>query len=307
MSTILQTLSDDLAASVDRSNSFVVAIHARRRIPSSGVVWRRNLVVAADHTIQKDEGIDVRIGDARVVQAHVTGRDASTDICLLEIEGEHAPASVDLSPLHVGQLMLSIGRPGADVTVSLGMVSAVGPAWGTARGGRIDQFVRLDMSVYDGFSGSPLVTAAGEVAGLCSSGLARGSALVIPSVTVERVITSLQSSGGVLRRGFLGIGTHPVRLPDTIRARIAPIGGVVPGVGLMIVSVQPGTPAERAGILLGDVLVGLGDRTMEDPKDVFAVLGPDSVGRELSSTIVRAGEPLTLAVVVDAHPDRGQS
>jgi S1-C subfamily serine protease len=307
MSTILETLSDDLAASVDRSTRVVVAIHARRRIPSTGVIWRQNLVVAADHTIQTDEAIDVRLADGAVIKAHVTGRDASTDICLLEVEGDHAPASIDLTPLRVGQLTLSVGRPGADATASLGMVSAVGPAWRTARGGRIDQFVRLDMSVYDGFSGSPLVTAAGRVAGLCTSGLARGGAIVIPSPTVERVIASLQSNGGVMRRGFLGIGTHAVRLPESIRERLEPIGGVVPSIGLMIVSVQPGTPADRAGILIGDVLVGLGGQTMEDPKDVFAVLGPDSVGRELTGTLVRAGEPLTLPVLVEAHPEHGRS
>jgi S1-C subfamily serine protease len=75
----------------------------------------------------------------------------------------------------------------------------------------------------------------------------------------------------------------------------------------MVVSVQPGTPADRAGILIGDVLVGLGGQAMEDPKDVFAALGPESVGRELTATLVRAGQPLTLTLVVDPHPERSQS
>jgi S1-C subfamily serine protease len=307
MPSILETLSDDLAASVDRSNQSVVAIHARRRIPSTGVIWRNGLVVAADHTVQKDDAIDVKLAGGQVAQAHVTGRDPSTDICLLQLDGDHAPASIDVSPLRVGQLALSIGRPGAEITATLGLVSAVGPAWRTARGGRIDQFVRLDMSVYDGFSGSPLVTAAGKVAGLCTSGLTRGGAIAIPAATVERVITSLQSNGGVMRRGFLGIGTHVVPLPESIRAQVEPIGGRVPEVGLMIVSVQPGTSADRAGILIGDVLVGLGGQAMEDPKDVFAALGPESVGRELTGTLVRAGRPLTLTFVVDAHSERSQS
>jgi S1-C subfamily serine protease len=307
MPSILETLSDDLAASVDRATNVVVAIHARRRIPSTGVLWRSGLVVAADHTVQKDDAIDVRLSDGSVVQARVSGRDASTDICLLRIESDRAPASIDLAPLRVGQLTLSIGRPGADATATLGLVSAVGPAWRTARGGRIDQFVRLDMSVYDGFSGSPLVTAAGRVAGLCTSGLTRGGAIAIPAATVERVIASLEANGGVMRRGFLGIGTHVVPLPESIRTVIQPIGGRVPAVGLMVVSVQPGTPADRAGILIGDVLVGLGGQAMEDPKDVFAALGPESVGRELTGTLVRAGQPLTLTLVVDPHPERHQS
>lgn len=307
MPSLLESLSDDLAASVDRATQFVVAIHARRRIPSSGVIWRPDVVVAANHTVQKDEAIDVRLADGRTVAANVTGRDPSTDLCLLRLDGEHAPASIDSAPLRVGQLMLSVGRPGAEATASLGVVSAVGPAWRTARGGRIDQFVRLDMSVYDGFSGSPLVTAAGRVAGLCTSGLTRGGAIAIPSATVERVIGSLQANGGALRRGFLGISTHVVPLPDAIRQRVEPIGGRVPAVGLMVVSVQPGTPADRAGVLLGDVLVGLGGQAMEDPRDVFAVLGPESVGRELAGTLVRAGQPITLQLLVDAHPERSDS
>lgn len=307
MPSTLELLSDDLASSVDRATQAVVAIHARRRIPSTGVIWRSGLIVAANHTVQKDDAIDVRLGDGSVVQGSVTGRDPSTDVCLLRIESDRAPAAIDVAPLRVGQLALSIGRPGADATATLGLISAVGPAWRTARGGRIDQFVRLDMSVYDGFSGSPLVTPAGRVAGLCTSGLTRGGAIAIPSATVERVIAALESNGGVMRRGFLGIGTHAVPLPEAIRSRIEAIGGRVPAVGLMVVSVQPGTPADRAGILIGDVLVALGGQTMEDPKDVFAALGPESVGRELIATLVRAGQPLTLTLVVDPHPERSQS
>jgi serine protease Do len=305
MSTTLEVLSNDLAAAVERAGQAVVAIHARRRIPSTGVVWRENLIVAADHTVQKDEAIDVSLAGGRIVQAQVTGRDPSTDIVLLHLEGVPAPAPIDVTPLRVGQLALSVGRPGPEVTASLGVVSAVGPAWRTARGGRVDQFIRLDMSVYDGFSGSPLVTAAGQIAGLCTSGLARGGAFVIPSQTVERVIASLRANGGVLRRGFIGISTQVVPLPESIRGHIEPLGGVVPTAGLMIVSVQPGTPADRAGILLGDVLVGLGGRVMEDPKDVLASLGPESVGRTLTATLVRAGQPRTVDVVVDAYPERG--
>jgi S1-C subfamily serine protease len=307
MSTTLEALSNDLAAAVEHAGQAVVAIHARRRIPSTGIVWRENLIVAADHTVQKDEAIDVSLADGRVVQAQVAGRDPSTDVVLLHVDGAPTPAPIDVTPLRVGQLAISVGRPGPQVTASLGVVSAVGPAWRTARGGRIDQFIRLDMSVYDGFSGSPLVTAAGQVAGLCTSGFTRGGASAIPSQTVERVIASLQANGGVLRRGFLGISTQVVPLPDSIRGRVEPLGGVVPSVGLMIVSVQPGTPADRGGILLGDVLVGLGGRAVEDPKDVLSALGPESIGRTLTATLIRAGQPLTLDVVVDAHPEGGQS
>jgi serine protease Do len=303
MTTTLEALSNDLAAAVDRASRGVVAIRARRRIPSTGIVWRPGVIVAADHTVQKDEDIAVSLFDGTEIRARVAGRDAATDICILRADGDALqPASIDLSPPRVGQLALTVGRPGTEATASLGVVSAVGPEWRTARGGRIDQFVRLDVAVYDGYSGSPLVTAAGQVAGLCTSALARGAALAIPAKTVDRVVTSLLASGGVTRRGFLGISTQLVPLPEAIRERIAPLGGRVPRSGLMIVAVQPGTSADRAGILLGDLLVGLGNEPVEDPRDVFAALGSDTVGRDVSATIIRAGEPMTLQLTIDEHP-----
>ena len=138
----------------------------------------------------------------------------------------------------------------------MGIVSAAGPAWRTANGGRVDQFIHLDISIYDGYSGGPLVTASGRVAGICTSGLARGAPIVVPAATVHRVVDSLLAHGGVTRRGFLGVGTQLVPLPDSIRQQLKPIGGRVPATGLMIVSVQAGTSADRGGMLLGDVLSG---------------------------------------------------
>lgn len=308
MPTTLEALSNDLATAVDRASRGVVAIRARRRIPSSGIVWRPGVIAAADHTVQKDEDIGVLLADGGEARARVVGRDPSTDICILRLDAERAqPIAIDLTPPRVGQLVLSVGRPGVDATASLGVVSAVGPEFRTARGGRIDRFVRLDLAVYDGFSGSPLVTAAGEVAGLCTSGLARVAAVAVPATTVDRVVTSLLATGGVTRRGFLGVGTQLVPLPDAIRERLAPIGGTVPRAGLMIVAVQPGTSAERGGILLGDLLIGLGDDAIEDPRDVFAALGPDTVGRELRATVVRAGQPMTLTLTIDEHPHPSRS
>lgn len=305
MSTVLETLSNDLSSAVVKAARAVVAIRARRRIPSTGVIWRQGLIVAADHTVQKDEDIVVLLDDGSETRARVVGRDPATDVCILRMEGDRAPASIDVAPLRVGQLTLAVGRPGDAATASLGVISTVGAEWRTHRGGRIDQFVRLDMAVYDGFSGSPLVTASGTVAGLCTSGLTRGGAIAVPAKTVERVITSLLASGGTNRRGFLGISTQVVPLPESLRARIEPLGGRLPRSGLMVVSVQPGTSADRAGLLLGDLLVGLGGEAMEDPRDVFSALGPDSVGKELQAVIIRGGQPTTVAITIDEHPERG--
>jgi S1-C subfamily serine protease len=307
MPSTLEALSNDLAGAVERAGRTVVAIHARRRIPASGILWRPGLVVAADHTVHKDDDVRVTLPDGTDVRASVAGRDPSTDLCVLRLpDGAGGDAAtISRAPLRVGQLVLAHGRPGPAVTASLGIVSAVGPEWRTWRGGRIDQLVRLDVAVYDGYSGGALVDAAGHVLGICTSGLARGAALAVPVATVDRVVDALVAGGGRVRRGFLGIGTQPVRLPESVRSRLAPVGDGVPEVGLMVVVVEPGAPADRAGILLGDVLVALGDTPTEDPRDVLGVLGPDTVGQALRATLVRAGAPLTLPITVGEQPARG--
>jgi S1-C subfamily serine protease len=306
MTTILESLSNDLSTAVDRAAGSVVAIHARRRIPASGVVWRAGVVVAADHTVHKDDDVRITLGDGSDVRATVAGRDPSTDLCVLRLPdgatGE--PATIGRAALRVGQIALALGRPGTSVTASLGIVSAVGPEWRTWRGGRVDQFVRLDLAIYDGFSGGPIVDAAGQVIGIGTSGLARAAAVAIPAATVDRVTDQLLA-GGRIRPGYLGIGTQPVRLQEAVRERLAPIGGTVPSAGLMIVAVEPDAPAERAGIMLGDLLIALDDQPTTDPRDVLGALGPETVGRQLRATILRGGAPISVDLTVGEHPSRG--
>jgi S1-C subfamily serine protease len=181
----------------------------------------------------------------------------------------------------------------------MGIVSAVGPEWRTWRGGRVDQFVRLDLAIYDGFSGGPLVDAAGQVLGLGTSGLARAAAVAIPASTVDRVADQLLA-GGRIRPGYLGIGTQPVKLTEAMRRHVE----TAPEWGLMIVAVEPGAPADKAGMLLGDVLVALDGQPTADPRDVLAALGPDTIGRSLQATVLRAGTPTTLTITVGEHPSR---
>ena len=305
MSSTLEALSNDLAGAVERAGRSVVAIHARRRIPSSGVLWRPGLVVAADHTVHKDEDVRVTLPDGTDARATVAGRDPTTDVCVLKLpDSTGESAAVTRTPLRVGQLVLALGRPGPSVTASLGIVSAVGPEWRTWRGGRVDQFVRLDLAIYDGFSGGPLVDAAGQVLGLGTSGLARAAAVAIPASTVDRVADQLLA-GGRIRPGYLGIGPQPVKLTESMRTRIRhPERGEGPEWGLMVVAVEPAAPADRAGVLLGDVLVALDGQPTADPRDVLAALGPDTIGRSIEATILRAGTPTTVAITVGEHPSR---
>jgi S1-C subfamily serine protease len=304
----LVALSDALAAAVERAGRSVVAIHARPRIPSSGVLWRPGVVVAAHHTIKRDEEITVTLDGGRTVPAQLAGRDPSTDLAVLTLQNDEgaiagaAPAHLgDSSALRVGHLVVAVGRPGDDVTASLGAVSATGGPWRTWGGGAVDRMLRLDLAIYDGFSGGALADVEGRVVGLNTSGLLRGGAVALPVSTVSRVAEQLLAKGRIAR-GYLGLGMQPVRLPESLARKLDLDGDV----GAIVLSVEPEGPGDRAGVLVGDVLVALDGRAVRDTSDVLAALGPDTVGKPLAARVVRAGALRDLTLAVGERPRGGR-
>ena len=292
--TTLQSLSDDLAAAVSVTAPALVSVHARRRIPSSGILWQPDVVVTAHHTIHRDDGIVVSLHDGTKVNATLAGRDPTTDIAVLRLAQPAAVSAViATSDVLVGQIVLALGRPGASVTAAMGVVRAVGGEWRTWCGGRIDKLLQLDIAVYDGFSGGALVNAAGQVIGLNSSGLSRSSAMSIPFSTVARVAQQLLD-GGHVKQGFLGVGLQPVRIPTPLAAAL----GLDQSGGLMVVSLDDDGPAGAAGILLGDIVVSLDGHAVTDPNDVLAQLTGDRIGREAHLRIIRAGQVKDVPVVI---------
>jgi len=210
---------------------------------------------------------------------------------------DDAAALGDSDALRVGHLVLAVGRPGDDVTASLGTVTAAGGPWRTWAGGAIDRMLRLDLAIYDGFSGGPLVDAAGRVVGVNSSGLVRGGAVAVPVATVNRVVDQILATGRVAR-GYLGLGMQPVRFPEALARSL----GLDADVGAIVLSVEPGGPGDAAGVLVGDVIVSLGGAPVRDTSDVLAALGPDTVGRPLAARVVRAGALRDRELTVGERP-----
>lgn len=294
----LQALSNDLAAAVERAGRATVAVHARRRLASSGVHWRPGLVVTAEHTVQTDAGISVTRPDGQTVAAKLVGRDPGTDLALLSLEdGSFPTADVgDAETLRVGHMVLALGHGPA---ASLGAISALGGPWNSVRGGQVDRLVRLDLTLYPGFSGGPLIDARGHVLGINTSGLSRVLRLCIPASTVTRVSEELARTGRVAR-GYLGLGMQPVRLPDALRQRL----GLQGDNGLIVVSVESDGPAAAAGILLGDVLVALDGARLSSVDDVQAALARLRVGAGAVLSIVRAGGSMEVRLTVGERPRR---
>jgi S1-C subfamily serine protease len=296
--TVLQSLSDDLAGAAERVAASVVAIHARRRIPSSGVAWKPGVIVTASHTLHRDEDIELTLPSGDKVPATLGGRDPATDIAILRTDATVPAVTIDAGDaLRVGQLVLALGRPGSSVTAALGIVSALGGEWRTWHGGRIDRFVRLDLAIYDGFSGGPLVDGSGRVLGINTSALSRSAALTIPASTVTRVSEQLLATGHV-RRGYIGVAGQPVRLPDDLVKSLK----LTQELGLLVVNVEPGAPAHKAGLLLGDVMITLDGQPVGDTAELLAALSADRIGTEIKLGVIRGGRQESVRVTVGDRP-----
>lgn len=295
----LLALSHSLADAVEKAGRAVVAVNARHRIPSSGVHWRSGIIVTADHTVRRDEEITVTLPDNRKIPAKLVGRDSSTDLAVLKLQDVDLPTAEigDTESLKVGHMVLAVARPGeSGLSASWGVVSAKGGAWRNWCGGQIDSFLRLDLSLYPGFSGGALVDASGSVVGINTSG-PRNMVLSIPVATVNRVIDTLLEKGRIAR-GYLGLGMQPVLLPDTLKSalNLSSTGGAI------VVNVEPNGPGDRAGVLIGDVLLSFDDQLVSDTADVQRVLTPESVGKTVRVRLIRGGALVEVAIAVGERP-----
>ncbi|MCA1724575.1 MAG: S1C family serine protease, partial [Thermomicrobia bacterium] len=160
-------------------------------------------------------------------------------------------------------------------------------------------FIRADVMLYPGFSGGPLVNAAGEIVGINTSGLSRSMGLTIPAATIARVVEQLLSKGHIAR-GYLGVGLQPVRLPDTLKQAV----GVASETGVIVISIETGGPAEKAGLLIGDILLTLDGTPATDTDAVQALLGPERIGNALAAKIARGGAPVDVTITVGERPQR---
>ncbi len=298
MSTVLPDLSEALADAVASAAAGLVRVEGRDRLPATGIVWdAEGLIVTAHHVLERDENINVGFQDGETVAAELLGRDPSTDLALLRTSkrGSSVPSWAEPESLKVGHLVLALGRPGANVRATMGIVSALGKPWRTPAGGPVDRYLQTDTVMYPGFSGGPLVDAQGRFVGLNSSALVRGVSITVPAPTLNRVVRDLQEHGSV-RRGYLGVGAQPTRLPDALAAELGQ------ETGLLLVSVEQGSPAEEGGLFLGDTLVSLGGSPVRHMDDLFNGLDGDRIGKPITVRILRGGQLVELTVSPAPHP-----
>ncbi len=284
--------SDALADAVEHASTWTVTVAARSRIAATGIMASADgLVVTADHVIEREEDIEIGVGDDGPRPARLIGRDPSTDIAVVQVEGGDLPV-VEWAPegsVRVGHFALAIGRPtSAGVQASFGVVSLIGGPWRRRRGGAVEGFVRTDTTFFPGFSGGPLVDTGGRAIGLNSSRFRPGQGITISAATVQRVIQTLLRDGRI-RRAYLGVGSQATALPAALRE--ATDGHET---ALVIVSVDDESPAGRAGIMVGDLLIGIDGDSIAGAEDLQSALGSDRIGATVSIQLLRGGEPLEL-------------
>jgi S1-C subfamily serine protease len=304
MSTEWAAISNALAEATEKAARHTAAVHTGTRGSTSGVIWRPGLIVAAEHGVRREEEIQVTLPDGKVTSAKVVGRDPSTDLAVLKCEAatEQAAAVADGASLKPGQLTLVVGRTRVSGPVAaLGIVSLVTAErrlWG---GATISPYVRLDVALQGIAIGGAVVDANGEIVGIATPKFAPAGALAVTAATVNRVVDALLAKGHV-PRGYLGVGMQPVRLPEKLREALQRPEKTA----AMVLEVEPGGPADKAGVVIGDILIGINGKPVMRLEDVQAHLHGEQIGKTLQAAFLRGGVKRETNIVVAERPHGGE-
>jgi S1-C subfamily serine protease len=294
--SVLSELSTALADAVESVAPSLVLVDARRGYGATGLAWKSaGLIITASHVVQRDDSITVTPSGGSAIAAQLVGRDRGTDLAVLK-----ADATLDtvIDPAErearVGNLVLALGSQGTEPPVaSFGVVATINRPWRSSRGHSLETLIRSDVTLYPGFSGGPMVDASGKVLGLNTSALTRGLAATLPWSLVEQVAGALASQGSI-KRGYLGVVSQPVEIPAQMRESAQ----VDQETGLLVVAVEPESPAAAAGLMLGDILIGMKGRSVSGVEDLQELLGPGSAGETVPVNLIRGGSATEVTVTI---------
>ena len=293
-------ISKAMADAVNNAGNSVVLVNARRRRPSSGIAYASDLVLTAEHAVERDENISVVLSDGEEVSVEVAGRDPGSDLALMKLaEGKLTPANTVLEEPGVGELVLALGRPTpSGIEASLGVISAVdGPVH--SRRGMIDRFIRTDAIPLPGFSGGALINADGLVVGINTSGLSHGMLVSIPSPVAWKTAESLAEHGSV-KRGYLGIQSQFVELPAASQEAL----GREQAGGLLLTHIEEGSPSADSDLMVGDIIVGVAGSPVPNHDTLLVKLSGDVVGKSTPIEVLRGCQPQSVDVVIGERKPR---
>jgi len=293
MTNPLTDFSKGLTSAVEKGGAGTVLVDARKRYPASGIAFAADLVLTADHVVTRED-IKLILPDGKSLPATVAGRDPGSDLALLKLAEKALTPAKTSTDVKVGQLVLALGRPNnAGMQASWGILTAIAGPARTHRGGLLDEYIQTETTPYPGFSGGPLVNTEGEVLGLNTSGLTPGSSLTIPVKVAWRIADELAKHGSV-KRGYLGVRTQPVEIPEAARKSLQREQSS----GLLVLWLEENGPAQKGGLFVGDTLVAVGGQPVSDPDDLFAALNSETVGKSIAVEVLRGGKPESVNVTV---------
>jgi len=291
----LLSLSNDLADLAAAKGTAIVQVLGSRR-PASGVIHGIDTVLTTGRAIGREDGVRVRIGDADPIEAEMIGWDPATSVAVLRTSTKldvAAPAIADNEP-RVGQIAVALARSWSNaLTASAGIVAVVGGPLRTGRRRQIARVIRVTAPMHDGFAGGGLFDASGQLTGIASAAVIRGFAVAIPASIAWASARQIVTTGG--SRGCIGVAVQPVHAPTAFRTDGRERA-------LLIVGVTPGSPAETAGIIVGDVLLEFAGARIESAEDLLDRLTGDRVGQKIQLKTLHGGVPREVDVIVASRP-----
>jgi S1-C subfamily serine protease len=292
----LTAFSNALADAVAAVAPAVVQVQGRRR-PASGLVYANGIVLTMVGALGRSDGLHVRRHDGHVIEAELAGWDPATGLAALRVEElDTTPVAPATAAPRVGHIALAVARSWSNVvTASSGIVSIIGGPLRTGRRRSIDEVIRTTAPMHDGFAGGAFLDAAGGLIGITTASTIRGLGVVIPGPIAWKTAAALLEHGQV-KRGYLGIASQPVRLPEAQQ--------LDPGrtAALLVVNVTAGSPAAAAGILVGDVIVEFDGQPVESAEDLLDLLTGERVGRQVTLRLLRGGAAAAVAITVGEGP-----
>src|SRR5579872_3433903 len=294
-------LSNEIAKAVQALGKSVVTVQGRGGRASSGVIYDESTVITAAHSISEQENIRVWISPDQPIVARIAGRDLGSDLAVLKIDAKLDGSAVfaDDPQLAVGQLVIAVARTWrGNLVASAGILSGVMGEWHTFRGKKIEAFIRPDLTLYHGFSGGALIAPDQKIIGMNTAALRRGSPLTLPYSTIKRIAPILVEKGH-LPSPYLGVGLQPVRVPESLKQKL----NLTQHAGALVVHVEEDGPADQAGILMGDILLKVGEATFGEERttSILSRLNPQQSAIVIG---IRGGQQFSSNINVGQRPQR---
>lgn len=303
MSNAFHELSNAMADAVSTIAPSLVRVEARRRQAATGIVWSADTIVTAHHVIEQEDAITIGLHDGTTVTAKLVGRDPQNDLAVLKVEGGNMTPATWGEALRVGNLVLGVGFPNGRVQASLGAVVAVVSTNKPQNGDKrkrvsrrmgqalADGYLLTNITMYPGFSGGALLGGDGVVYGLNTSGFRADASVSVPVSTIKNTVATLLAHGK-MKKGYLGVGVQPVRLQSSLAEELAQ------ETALLITSVEAGSPAEQAKLLIGDILFSVDNERVETVDDLLFTLSGALIGKTVTIEVARGGTLTSVPVTI---------